>query len=148
MDIAATSLATTLMGSTLDPASAPLAPADPLATAQFAQMMGGQPLAVETPPLTNTDSPPPVMIDSAAVLLPAENRTMGDNILTGMESMSSEYRQAMTKVNAALDSSGDMTISDMLRLQMGLMQISVQHELVAKGISRSTQNLDQLVKIQ
>jgi type III secretion system YscI/HrpB-like protein len=31
---------------------------------------------------------------------------------------------------------------------MGLMQISVQHELVAKGISRSTQNLDQLVKIQ
>ena len=140
MDIAATSLATTLMGSTLDPASAPLAPADPLATAQFAQMMGAQAPAAEPPP--------PVVIDSAAVLLPAENRTMGDNILTGMESMSSEYRQAMTKVNAALDSSGDMTISDMLRLQMGLMQISVQHELVAKGISRSTQNLDQLVKIQ
>ena len=140
MDIAATSLATTLMGSTLDPASAPLAPADPLATAQFAQMMGAQAPA--------TEPPQPVVIDSAAVLLPAENRTMGDNILTGMESMSSEYRQAMTKVNAALDSSGDMTISDMLRLQMGLMQISVQHELVAKGISRSTQNLDQLVKIQ
>jgi type III secretion system YscI/HrpB-like protein len=140
MDIAATSLATTLMGSTLGPASAPLAPADPLATAQFAQMMGAQAPA--------TEPPQPVVIDSAAVLLPAENRTMGDNILTGMESMSSEYRQAMTKVNAALDSSGDMTISDMLRLQMGLMQISVQHELVAKGISRSTQNLDQLVKIQ
>jgi type III secretion system YscI/HrpB-like protein len=140
MDIAATSLATTLMGSTLDPASAPLAPADPLATAQFAQMMGAQAPA--------TEPPQPVVIDSAAVLLPAENRTMGDNILTGMESMSSEYRQAMTKVNAALDSSGDMTISDMLKLQMGLMQISVQHELVAKGISRSTQNLDQLVKIQ
>lgn len=140
MDIAATSLATTLMGSTLGPASAPLAPADPLATAQFAQMMGAQAPAAEPPR--------PVVIDSAAVLLPAENRTMGDNILTGMESMSSEYRQAMTKVNAALDSSGDMTISDMLRLQMGLMQISVQHELVAKGISRSTQNLDQLVKIQ
>ena len=140
MDIAATSLATALMGSTLGPASAPLAPADPLATAQFAQMMGAQAPA--------TEPPQPVMIDSAAVLLPAENRTMGDNILTGMESMSSEYRQAMTKVNAALDSSGDMTISDMLRLQMGLMQISVQHELVAKGISRSTQNLDQLVKIQ
>ena len=140
MDIAATSLATTLMGSTLGPASAPLAPADPLATAQFAQMMGAQAPA--------TEPPQPVVTDSAAVLLPAENRTMGDNILTGMESMSSEYRQAMTKVNAALDSSGDMTISDMLRLQMGLMQISVQHELVAKGISRSTQNLDQLVKIQ
>ena len=140
MDIAATSLATTLMGSTLGPATAPLAPADPLATAQFAQMMGAQAPA--------TEPPQPVVIDSAAVLLPAENRTMGDNILTGMESMSSEYRQAMTKVNAALDSSGDMTISDMLRLQMGLMQISVQHELVAKGISRSTQNLDQLVKIQ
>ena len=128
------------MGSTLGPATAPLAPADPLATAQFAQMMGAQAPA--------TEPPQPVVIDSAAVLLPAENRTMGDNILTGMESMSSEYRQAMTKVNAALDSSGDMTISDMLRLQMGLMQISVQHELVAKGISRSTQNLDQLVKIQ
>lgn len=140
MDIAATSLATTLMGSTLDTPAAPLAPADPLATAQFAQMMGAQAPA--------TEPPQPVVIDSAAVLLPAENRTMGDNILTGMESMSSEYRQAMTKVNAALDSSGDMTISDMLRLQMGLMQISVQHELVAKGISRSTQNLDQLVKIQ
>jgi type III secretion protein I len=38
-------------------------------------------------------------------------------------------------------------ISDMLRLQTELLQVSVQYELVGKAVSRSTQNIDTLVRM-
>lgn len=44
--------------------------------------------------------------------------------------------------------SASLNIQDMLKLQMQLVQTSFQYELVGKAISRSTQNLDQLVRIQ
>jgi type III secretion protein I len=33
-------------------------------------------------------------------------------------------------------------------LQLGITQVSIQYDLVGKIISRSTQNIDQLVKLQ
>lgn len=73
---------------------------------------------------------------------------MGDSILASMQSVSSGFKQSMGMVQAALDSGQAMTMSDMLRVQMGLAQVSVQYELVGKAVSRAAQNLDQLVKLQ
>ena len=39
-------------------------------------------------------------------------------------------------------------VAELLKVQVALMQISVQYELIGKAVSRSTQNLDQLVKVQ
>jgi type III secretion protein I len=65
-----------------------------------------------------------------------------------MQGLSSEFQQSWKTVNAVLDGGAAMTTYDMLKLQMGLTQMSIQYDLVGKAISRSTQNLDQLVKMQ
>ena len=43
--------------------------------------------------------------------------------------------------------STEPSIADMLRLQADLVQISVQYEMVGKAVSRTTQNIDTLVRM-
>ena len=139
MDITATTMA---LGSwavqpspTVPP---PLAP-DALATAQFSSLMtvpGAAPMQSQ------------VITEASANLQAIELPSLGDNILKGLQGMASEFKQSMTNVSASLDRGTNMSVSDLFKVQMGLMQMSVQYELIGKGISRSTQNLDQLVKIQ
>ena len=45
-------------------------------------------------------------------------------------------------------SGADLGVTDALRLQMSVMQASVQYELISKGISKTVQNLDQTLKTQ
>lgn len=139
MDITATSLAVNLTTSEFGAAPAPLLATDPLATAQFAQIMAApqQSLAAD---VAGTDA-------GGRAVMP-ENRTMGDNILAGMQSMSNEYQQSLKGIGAVLADGANLSVAELLKLQVGLMQISVQYELVGKAVSRSTQNLDQLVKVQ
>jgi type III secretion protein I len=112
--------------------------ADTQATTRFAEIMAGD------------ARPTPVAeaVDQAYPPLPIENRTIGDSILSGLQNMSSDFRQSWAAVHAALDRGPTMTITEMLKMQMGLTQMSIQYDLVGKAISRSTQNLDQLVKLQ
>lgn len=138
MDIAVSTLANGLQAAA--PVQAPLA-ADPLAMERFAELMGG----------TQPTAPAALNESTAALALPPpppQDRTMGDSILASMQSVSSGFKQSMGMVQAALDSGQAMTMSDMLRVQMGLAQVSVQYELVGKAVSRAAQNLDQLVKLQ
>ena len=139
MDMTTTTMA---MGSLASPPSAvaklPMA-ADALATAQFSNLMA----APEITPLQ-----PPVVTDATVRAASLDKPTMGDNILGGLQSMASEFKQNVSHVTASLEAGTNMGISELLKVQMGLMQMSVQIEMVGKGISRSTQNLDQLVKIQ
>jgi type III secretion protein I len=116
-----------------------IAPADGAATARFSELM-------QVPP-----SPVAEAVQQAYPAIPpvgAEGRTMGDSILTGLQNLSSEFQQSWQTVNNVLQSNERLTIPDLLKLQMGLVQLSIQHEMVGKTISRSTQNLDQLIKLQ
>jgi type III secretion protein I len=139
MDITTTTMA---MGSLASPSTAmaklPL-PADALATAQFSNLMA----VPEITPLQ-----PPVATEATVRATSLDKPTMGDNILGGLQSMASEFKQNVSNVTASLEAGTNMGISELLKVQVGLMQMSVQIEMVGKGISRSTQNLDQLVKIQ
>jgi type III secretion protein I len=74
--------------------------------------------------------------------------TLGDKILNGVQNLSSEFQQSWKTVNKALDPSGSLSTTDLLKLQLGITQVSIQYDLVGKIISRSTQNIDQLVKLQ
>lgn len=135
MDIAASPLVNALTHATA--ADAAPAAADPLATARFAELMGSAPPLAADPPAAGSPALPP----------PAE-RSIGDSILTGMENFSGEFKASWRMVQGALDGGQAMTLPEMLRMQMGLAQISIQHELMGKAVSRSAQNLDQLVKLQ
>lgn len=134
MDIAATSLVNALA----PVAATEIAPAaaDPLATTRFAELMAAAP-----PPAADPAT-------SAAALPPPGERSVGDNILAGMQNLSGEFKASWQMVQSALDSGQAMTLPDMLKMQMGLAQMSIQHELIGKAVSRSAQNLDQLVKLQ
>lgn len=139
MDITATSLAVKLMTSEIGAAAAPVLAPDPLASAQFAQIMA------PPPPVA---SPAPASADARVRAVTPENRTMGDNILSGMQGLSNDFQQSVKAVSAVLTDGANLNVAELLKVQVALMQISVQYELIGKAVSRSTQNLDQLVKVQ
>lgn len=140
MDISTVSMALSASANPAPVAPVELQPADERATAQFASMMAAPIPAAELAPVTLTDT--------SVMVVPVQPPTMGDQILNGLQTVSSELKQSISDVSAALKPGVDVSVSDLLRVQMGLMQVSVTYELVGKGISKSTQNLDQLVKLQ
>ena len=135
-------LASSAVVSTLPPLAAPgaqtAAAPDALATARFATLM-------QAPPTAAT----PVAQAAAAAVSPAATQSVGDRILAGMQSVSGEFQSAWKSVAASLDASAEtMGMQELLKLQMNLVQVSVQYDMVGKAVSRSTQNFDQLVRVQ
>lgn len=143
MEIAALSAVLT------SPVSAPVAPTapSPLVTERFNAMMSapdigasaaGTPAAgtpaglVPTPPAAQTDAPP----------------TLGNHILSSLRASAGEFSEKWQGIASGLDSMGTQPhMADLLRLQTNLVQASVQYELVGKAVSRSTQNVDALVRM-
>ncbi len=116
------------------------APADEVTATRFAEMM--------KPALPPDDPAPAAGATRAAGTDPARPATLGESILEGMNHLSHDFDETRRAVRASLDPGHAMTFSDALRLQLTLTELSIQNELVGKAISRSTQNIDQLVKMQ
>ncbi len=116
------------------------APADEVTATRFAEMM--------KPALPPDDPAPAAGAARAAGTDPARPATLGESILEGMNHLSHDFDETRRAVRASLDPGHAMTFSDALRLQLTLTELSIQNELVGKAISRSTQNIDQLVKMQ
>ena len=74
-------------------------------------------------------------------------RSAGDSILDGLQKASAEMNQSWAQAAKAIGKP-ELSSSDMLRLQLTLVQASVHFELFGKGISKATQNLDQILKTQ
>lgn len=74
---------------------------------------------------------------------------MGERILTGMQSASGDMQSSWKNIAGVLEG-GDRNVNmqDMLRMQMNLMQVTMQYELVGKAVSRAGQNIDHLVRLQ
>jgi type III secretion protein I len=95
---------------------------------------------------TATDAATPALAP-AMLTTPAGSPTIGDAILSGLRGVSMDMGSKWSAVSHALDVP-DLHTTDLLRLQLTISQMSVQYDLVGKAISRSTQNIDQLVKLQ
>lgn len=78
---------------------------------------------------------------------PSAPRTLGDAILQGLQSASTDITNAWRTTGEVLNKP-DITVSDMLRVQTMLLQSSVQYELVGKAVSKSTQSLENILKTQ
>lgn len=79
----------------------------------------------------------------------AASGSVGDKILNGMQSVSNDFRETWSRVSDTLrHDSREMSMQDILGLQMHLVQAAVQYEMLGKAVSRSTQNFDQLVRVQ
>jgi len=136
--ISTLTIAPAVAGAPSQPAMAPAASAD---VERFLEVLraGG----------TATDPAVQATIVNPGAMPPVNGPGVGDAILDGMRNLSSEFRGSWEAAREMLATKGsDMTLSDMLRMQMQLVQLSFQYELVGKSISRSTQNIETLVKIQ
>ena len=101
-------------------------------------------------------APVPILARRSSMLMPSASLatattagSMGERILSGMNNVSGDFQSAWKSVSTVLDA-GDknMNMQDLLKLQLQLVQVSVQYDLMGKAVSRSTQNLDQLLRLQ
>lgn len=77
-----------------------------------------------------------------------EPQSLGSQILSGLNHASDNYAQKWKNVTSALDNmTSHPSASSMLKIQSELLQVSLQYELVSKAVSRSTQNIDTLVRM-
>lgn len=122
------------------PAAAPalsLPAAD--AGARFTELM-----AAGAPP-----AGPAAIPQAIAQAYPASEGSLGDRILRGLNRVQSSFGETVGAVQKSLDPGAPAPgVSDLLRLQLSMAQLSLQAELVGKVIGRSTQNIDQLVRMQ
>ena len=75
------------------------------------------------------------------------SKTLGDAILNTLNTASTQMNQTWHQAAQAV-ANKELNMADMLQLQMSVIQTSIQYELLSKGISKSTQNLDQILKTQ
>jgi type III secretion protein I len=136
-------ITTSLVSARLEPlaGASVTAPPNAAATQQFAALMqapAAEPVAAAATATPSTSAP--AVTGSPSV---------GDKIINGMQNVSSEFRETWTRVSDTLRAdSPQMGMQEMLSLQLHLTQASVQYDLLGKAVSRSTQNFDQLVRVQ
>lgn len=140
MEIAAL---TASLGAQTLPATQSAARAEPasLVTERFNALMN----APQDPALGGV----PAALQSAFAAAPPDaSPTLGGQILSGLRGVATDFSDKWKDVAHSLDGMGGQpAVSDMLRLQTELLQVSVQYELVGKAVSRSTQNVDTLVRM-
>jgi type III secretion protein I len=137
MEIAALSAA-------LTPAlTTPAAPPAQLAMERFNAVMNAP--EAGAPALASLQSAMPSM---AAAPLDGGPQTLGNQILASLRSTTAEYSEKWQSISGRLDAMGTQpSVADMMRLQAELLQVSVHYEIVGKAVSRTTQNIDTLVRM-
>ena len=144
MDIAAVAIAQLVPGP-LAPATAtpPVAPS--LATERFNAIMNAPDMGTVTGAAAAT---PTIAQAPITPLIDTTSPTLCNQILSGLRSSAADFSQKWQNIAVGLDKTVTQpNIADMLRLQSELMQVSVQYELVGKAVSRTTQNIDAMVKM-
>ncbi len=136
------------LGAAAAAAVAPAGPATPTgasvqASARFAAAMS-EPRAGVAP---DADAGAGQLLQQ--VLQPAAQAdTLGSRILSGLRIQADTFSDKWRGVSARLDAVAERPdMVNMLRLQSDLLALSVQYEVVGKGITKSTQNLDALVRM-
>jgi len=87
--------------------------------------------------------------DAVQAASPAATGTIGDKVLGGLQNMSTEFQQTWDSYGRRLKTAGaDIRPTDLLMMQMDVSAMSITHEMTGKLVSKATQNIEQLVKMQ
>jgi type III secretion system YscI/HrpB-like protein len=103
-------------------------------------------LAGETPAVNGTASTQGV--EPVNGLEEMEQASPGARLLESVQNMRTDLQDAMKELTDVLANTNELSPSDMLRAQMRFQQISMQQDLMSKVVSKSEQNVDQLLKGQ
>lgn len=75
--------------------------------------------------------------------------SLGESILDGINSLRSRFEASAAEIKDYLDTrSVDMTVSDMISVQMQISTLTIQQDLMGKIVGKATQNIDQMLKAQ
>ncbi|MFT7108651.1 MAG: type III secretion system YscI/HrpB-like protein [Psychrobacter glaciei] len=75
------------------------------------------------------------------------SQCMGNTILEGVQQLKSGYDEKVTAINDTVNI-GQLTVQDVMVLQLEIAKLQMQEELMAKTASKTTQNVDTLLKSQ
>lgn len=127
--------------------------APPAGVAETGSVDGVQQAAVSRPPIEAADA-----VRDAARLLPAvppeasatvEPPSLGQSILESINAVRTQFDASATRIESMLNAqSPDMTVSDMLSVQMQITTFTLQQDLMGKIVGKATQNVDQMLKAQ
>lgn len=119
------------------PYSTPLIEANPADVTQFRALLSGE------VSINGTPAPP------QATNIPETGGTIGDVILRSLNEVKDRIQTAYSGIEGMVaPNAAPPTVTDVLALQYRLVQVSVEYELVSKVVSKSSQNLEQIVKVQ
>lgn len=76
-----------------------------------------------------------------------EETTLGDKFFQILSNTKQEINEKTTNIESSLKVE-EITPMDLIRLQYEIAEITIQQELISKGVSKSTQNVDTLLKAQ
>lgn len=137
----ATVVLSTPVTASVAPATGPLMPSEAV-TQRFNEIMSAAAPTQAAPPALPAGLPVSV---TASVAEPAG---LGNTILAGLQSIPSEYSKKWRNVKSSLDEmSRNPSAGIMLKVQMGMLELSVIYELAGKAISRLTQDVDAMVRM-
>ena len=114
--------------------------------------------SVETPASRFSDllsagitQPNPISAASNGVqpAIPLGKATLGDAILGKLGAVGDNYRASVQEAVSAFSVPTEkLGLSGLLRIQMSMAQVSLDIELISKGISKAAQHIDSLTKLQ
>lgn len=120
--------------------SAPLVPASAVDAEHFRALMNAPAAGLQ--PASASEMGRPLAIWSGP-----DSPSIGQSILTTIQDLSADTRARFAKAEEVLNKP-DLTMTDMMSLQVTLLQTSVQFEIASKGITKLAQNVDAVLKTQ
>ncbi|VUD69249.1 Yop proteins translocation protein I [Thalassocella blandensis] len=79
--------------------------------------------------------------------LSPDETSLGDKFFQILSDTKQEIKEKTSQIETSLKVD-EITPVDLLRLQFEIAEITIQQELISKGVSKSTQNVDTLLKAQ
>ncbi|GLS24693.1 type III secretion system inner rod subunit SctI [Marinibactrum halimedae] len=76
-----------------------------------------------------------------------EDASLGDKFFQILSETKREINEKTSEIQSTLKVD-ELTPMDLIRLQYEIAEITIQQELISKGVSKSTQNVDTLLKAQ
>jgi hypothetical protein len=78
-----------------------------------------------------------------------EAKSLGDVLLKRLDVVGNNFTKNIQRTHQILDTlPADLRVQDMMRLQLEMASISLEVELVGKGVQKAVQHVDQLTKLQ
>lgn len=78
-----------------------------------------------------------------------DTKNLGDVLLKRLDVIGNNFTKNIEKTHRLLDTlPSDLRVQDVMRLQLEMSAISLEVELVGKGVQKAVQHVEQLTKLQ